>query len=92
MNGVHGAIKTKKHVNAVPIVIGKKNLKKNGRCSMNDANTLRRRQWLRQLSRRYKTKNAKDIDKEELTWRISERLALIICGTLVVGAIMEILK
>ena len=54
---------------------------------MKDVNTLRRRQWLRRLA--HGGKNAKGIDLEELSWYLSERLALVICAVIVFAVIQE---
>lgn len=58
---------------------------------MKDAYTLRRRQWLRQLSRRYK-RNMRGIDAEELSYYVSERAALVIVAVLVFGVITRVVQ
>lgn len=56
--------------------------------SMRDAYILRRRQWLRRLSRRY-MKNARGIQAEELAHRISDRFAVLVFAIMIVVIILE---
>ena len=66
---------------------------------MTDYATRRRQLWIASMSRdirRYvntlfASKNAHGIDLEELSWWISERAALLVCGVLVYGVLDAVL-
>ena len=56
---------------------------------MRDGYTMRRRQWLRRLSRQF---NRSDLQREERTWHLSDRIALVVFAFMVVTAVLEAVR